>query len=200
MIPFAYDGVFSIYYEIRGYSQFLSCSFLVKLYSIRIEKGKGVSSMNQQKIGIFISSCRKQKNLTQAQLAEILGVSDKSISRWENGKTMPDISLYESLCKALDIHISELLYAEKMMDDEKTKQGEKLALSIFKTKSQLETFEIFTEILIIIGIIITITLTKMLAVTPSQILITIICGGFVWGFGLILRVKIRQAIIVLGNQ
>ena len=41
--------------------------------------------MNQQKIGMFISCCRKEKNLTQAQLAEILGVSDKSISRWENG-------------------------------------------------------------------------------------------------------------------
>lgn len=68
------------------------------------------------------------------------------------------------------------------------------------TKSQLETFGILTEILIIIGIIITVTLTKMLAVTTAQMIITIICGCFVWGFGLMLRVKIRKAIIALENQ
>lgn len=87
-----------------------------------------------------------------------------------------------------------------MTDGEKTKQGEKSALNIFKTKSQLETFGILTEILIIIGIIITVTLTKMLAVTTAQMIITIICGCFVWGFGLMLRVKIRKAIIALENQ
>ena len=139
--------------------------------------------MNQQKIGEFIFTCRKEKGLTQSQLAEILGVSDKSISRWENGKTMPDLSLYEPLCKALDIQISELLYAKKM--------------NILKTKSQLETFGVLTEILIFIGIIITISLTKILAVTTIQMIITMICGCFVWGFGLILRIKIRRAIMKL---
>lgn len=149
--------------------------------------------MNQQEIGKFISSCRKEKELTQTQLAEILGVSDKSISRWENGKTMPDLSLYESLCKTLDIQISELLYAKKMTDSEMYIQGERSALSIFKTKSQLEIFGIFTEVLIVIGIIITVTLTKLLADTATQAIMTIICGCFVWGFGLMLRVKIRKA-------
>ena len=153
--------------------------------------------MEQQKIGSFICSCRIEKGLTQAQLAEKLGVSDKSISRWENGKTMPDLSLYESLCKELDIQISELLYAKKMTDCEKTEHGDKTALRIFKTRSQLEIFGILTEILIAIGIIITITLTKMLAVTTIQLMITIICGSFVWGFGLILRIKIRKAIVAL---
>ena len=100
--------------------------------------------MNQEKIGFFISICRKEKDLTQTQLAEILGVSDKSISRWENGRTMPDMSLYEPLCKALDIQISELLYAQKMTDSEKAKQGEKTALNVFRTKAQLEKFGIFT--------------------------------------------------------
>lgn len=153
--------------------------------------------MNQQKIGEFIFTCRKEKGLTQSQLAEILGVSDKSISRWENGKTMPDLSLYEPLCKTLDIQISELLYAKKMKDYEKTIKGEKSALNILKTKSQLETFGILTEILIFIGIIITISLTKILAVTTIQMIITMICGCFVWGFGLILRIKIRRAIMKL---
>lgn len=150
--------------------------------------------MNQQKIGRFISECRKQKGLTQAQLAEALGVSDKSVSRWENGKTMPDLSIYEPLCEILDIQISELLYARKMTDKEKTIQGEKSALNIFKTKSQLQTFAILTEILIFIGIIITITLTKLLADNTFEMILTVVCGCFVWGFGLVLRVKIRKAI------
>lgn len=149
--------------------------------------------MNQQKIGRFISECRKQKGLTQAQLAEALGVSDKSVSRWENGKTMPDLSFYEPLCEILDIQISELLYARKMTDKEKTIQGEKSALNIFKTKSQLQTFAILTEILIFIGIIITITLTKLLADNTFEMILTVVCGCFVWGFGLILRVKIKNA-------
>lgn len=150
--------------------------------------------MNQQKIGRFISECRKQKGLTQAQLAETLGVSDKTISRWETGKTMPDLSFYEPLCEILDIQISELLYARKMTDKEKTVHGEKSALNIFKTKSQLQTFAILTEILIFIGIIITITLTKLLADNTFEMILTVVCGCFVWGFGLVLRVKIRKAI------
>lgn len=150
--------------------------------------------MNQQKIGRFISECRKQKGLTQAQLAEALGVSDKTISRWETGKTMPDLSFYEPLCEILDIQISELLYARKMTDKEKTVHGEKSALNIFKTKSQLQTFAILTEILIFIGIIITITLTKLLADNTFEMILTVVCGCFVWGFGLVLRVKIRKAI------
>ena len=150
--------------------------------------------MNQQEIGRFISECRKQKGLTQAQLAEALGVSDKTISRWETGKTMPDLSFYEPLCEILDIQISELLYARKMTDKEKTVHGEKSALNIFKTKSQLQTFAILTEILIFIGIIITITLTKLLADNTFEMILTVICGCFVWGFGLVLRVKIRKAI------
>ena len=156
--------------------------------------------MNPQNIGSFISDCRKEKGLTQTQLAERLGVSDKSISRWENGKTMPDLSLYEPLCEVLGIQISELLYARKMNDSEKKEQGEKSAWNVLKTKSQLETFGILTELLIFIGILITITLTKTLAVTTVQMFVTILCGCFVWGFGLVLRVKIRKAIHALENQ
>lgn len=69
--------------------------------------------MNQKEIGKFISDRRKEMGLTQAQLAEKLGVNDKSVSRWENGKTMPDLSLYEPLCEILRVGISELLYAKK---------------------------------------------------------------------------------------
>ena len=115
----------------------------------------------------------------------------------QKGKTMPDLSLYEPLCQALDIQISELLYAKKMTDNEKNAYGEKSALNIFKTKSELETFGIFTEILFVVGTIITFTLTKILAITILQKIITIICGGFVFGFSIMLRIKIRKAIMEL---
>lgn len=77
--------------------------------------------MNQEKIGLFIAKCRREKNMTQEDLAEKLDVSNKSISRWENGKTMMDISLFEPLCNELDISIIELLNGERINDKKKDK-------------------------------------------------------------------------------
>lgn len=77
--------------------------------------------MNQEKIGLFIAKCRREKNMTQEDLAEKLGVSNKSISRWENGKTMMDISLFEPLCNELDISIIELLNGKRINDKKKDK-------------------------------------------------------------------------------
>ena len=70
--------------------------------------------MDQEKIGKFIATCRKEQNLTQEQLAEKLGVSSKSISRWENGRTLPDYSIIKDLCKTLNISINELFSGEKI--------------------------------------------------------------------------------------
>ncbi len=68
--------------------------------------------MNQILIGKYIARKRKEKNLTQAQLAERLNVSNKTISKWENGNCMPDYSVIEILCRELDISISELMDGE----------------------------------------------------------------------------------------
>lgn len=150
--------------------------------------------MDQRQIGRFIMECRKEKGLTQAQLAEILGVSDKSVSRWENGKTMPDLSLYEPLCKALNVEVSELLYGKRLSDSEKVKQGEKTAMNLFQTKAQLRILVVLTEILIVIGIMITITFTALLSDTAAERVITLVFGSFVWGFGLVLQIKVKVAI------
>lgn len=74
--------------------------------------------MDQIKIGKFIAKKRKEKDLTQVQLAEKLGVSDKSVSKWENAKCMPDISLFPELCDILDITINDLMSGEKVDDNE----------------------------------------------------------------------------------
>ena len=70
--------------------------------------------MSSQKIGQFIKQCRKEKKLTQEALGEKLGVSSKSISRWENNITMPDLSLLTNIAKELEIEVSELLNGKKM--------------------------------------------------------------------------------------
>lgn len=78
--------------------------------------------MNQEKIGKFIAQCRKEKKLTQCELAEKLGVTDRAISNWENGKNIPELSLFSSICKELDITINELISGERI---EKNKCREK---------------------------------------------------------------------------
>ena len=70
--------------------------------------------MNQIKVGKFIAELRKEKNLTLEELAELLGVSSKSVSRWENGKNLPDAALYQPLCQALGVNLTELLSGERI--------------------------------------------------------------------------------------
>ncbi len=69
--------------------------------------------MNQEKIGKFIYEQRTKKRITQDELSKKLGVSDKAISKWENGHCLPDVSLFKSLCSELDITLNELLNGEK---------------------------------------------------------------------------------------
>lgn len=73
--------------------------------------------MNQKKIGAFIAECRKRKKLTQLELAEKLGVTDRSVSNWENGVCLPDASLYRLLCDILQISINELFAGEFVCDE-----------------------------------------------------------------------------------
>lgn len=70
--------------------------------------------MNQTEIGKFIARCRKEKKLTQAQLAEKLNITDRAVSKWETGKSMPDSSIMLELCEILGITVNELLSGEKI--------------------------------------------------------------------------------------
>ena len=70
--------------------------------------------MNQTEIGKFIAGCRKEKGLTQAQLAEKLNITDRAVSKWETGKCMPDSSIMLELCHILDVTVNELLSGERI--------------------------------------------------------------------------------------
>ena len=84
--------------------------------------------MNQEKIGKFIANLRKEKNMTQQELAKKLGITDRAISKWENGRGLPDYSLLQDLCDTLSISINELFSGEKISkEDYKTKAEENMS-------------------------------------------------------------------------
>ena len=88
--------------------------------------------MDQLKIGKFIAECRKQKNLTQMQLSEKLGITDKAISKWERGIAMPDSSIMLELCDILGISVNELLSGEKISMENNNQKNEQLLLDMAK--------------------------------------------------------------------
>ena len=88
--------------------------------------------MDQIKIGKFIAECRKKQNLTQSQLAEKLGITDRAISKWENGRAMPDSSLMPDLCSILNISVNELLSGEVIDMESSNKKNEQLLLDMAK--------------------------------------------------------------------
>lgn len=81
--------------------------------------------MNQEIIGKFLAEERKHKEYTQKQLAEILNISDKTISKWETGKSLPDLEMMNSLCQIFDISINELLSGERISTEELQIRAEK---------------------------------------------------------------------------
>lgn len=123
--------------------------------------------MNQIKIGKFILNCRKEKGLTQEQLAEKLGVTSKSISRWENGNTMPDYSLLKDLCNELDINVNELLSGEKIKGNDYMNKSEenliKLRKQIDKRKKVLTIISYVFMTIIIIAFVLNMILNRLLS-------------------------------------
>ena len=92
--------------------------------------------MNQIKIGEFISSQRKMKNLTQAALAEKLGITDRAVSKWERGKGLPDVSLMLDLCEIFGITVNELLSGEEISMENSNQKNEQLLLDMAKELEQ----------------------------------------------------------------
>ena len=86
--------------------------------------------MDQIKIGKFIASCRKEQGMTQAGLAEKFGISDRAVSKWETGKSMPDSGIMLELCVLLKINVNELLSGEKIMTETYNKKAEENLLAM----------------------------------------------------------------------
>lgn len=110
--------------------------------------------MDQVKIGKFIAEQRKKNNLTQMQLAEKLYITDRAVSKWENGKGMPDSSIMLDLCKELGISVNELLSGEVLKMKDYNEIAEQNLLEMKKEKEQAD--KRFLNMEIVIGIIVSI--------------------------------------------
>ena len=104
--------------------------------------------MDQIKIGKFIAECRKRNNLTQMQLAEKLNITDRAISKWENGKGMPDSSIMLDLCKELRISVNELLSGEVIKMDAYNEKLEQNLIDMVKQKEESDKRLLTMEIVI----------------------------------------------------
>lgn len=111
--------------------------------------------MNQEKIGKFIAECRKNKNMTQQELAEKLGVSDRTVGNWENGRNMPDLSLFKPLCYELGISMNDLMSGEKISKDHYQEKLEEniVNLTVNNKKNFNKRLKIFSSLLAFILII-----------------------------------------------
>ena len=110
--------------------------------------------MNQTTIGSYIAQKRRTKNLTQEQLAEKLGVSNKTISKWENGKCMPDYSIIQTLCDALGVTLPELMDGEDAADSSVRVYDDAQILDLLRRTQELERQKgiLYGLVLIVLGI------------------------------------------------
>ena len=110
--------------------------------------------MNQLTTGKFLARKRKEKNLTQEQLAEKIGVSNKTISKWETGKCMPDYAVVKSLCEELEITVAELMDGEEAEEKSVRSYDEDQIMDLLRRTQELEKQQklLYGILLIVMGI------------------------------------------------
>ena len=137
--------------------------------------------MNQEKIGKFIAKCRKDKNMTQTELAEKLGVTDKSIGNWENGRNMPDLSLFKPLCDELGITINEFLSGEKLKKEKYQEKFEENIINTinYSTKKINISHNTIGIILVVIGVLLSVTALTIFPSDSSWGSIYSVLGGII---------------------
>jgi transcriptional regulator with XRE-family HTH domain len=138
--------------------------------------------MDQIKIGRFIADRRKRANLTQMQLAEKLNITDRAISKWENGKSLPDSSIMLELCDVLGISVNDLLSGEVVTMENYNKEIEKNLLDMIRQKEQADKRLAAAEVFI--GITATIVLLALVFVAAfvqmeTWLKIALIVSGFI---------------------
>ena len=138
--------------------------------------------MDLAKIGKFIAECRKKTNLTQMQLAEKLNITDRAISKWETGKSLPDSSIMLDLCNVLGISVNDLLCGEVVAMDNYNKELENNLLDMIKQKEQADKRLLSVEVFI--GITATIVLFTLIFVAAfiqieTWLKISLIAFGFI---------------------
>ena len=148
--------------------------------------------MDQYKIGRFIAEKRKQKNMTQEALGEKVGVNNKTVSRWETGRYMPDLDTIPVLCEELGITVNELLCGEKL-DENYKEQADENIMDVFAVNKSINKRKLLCDILtgagagIILGVVYAPDTTKKAICVGFGL--ALLCAGW------FLRYKSDQAVI-----
>ncbi len=152
--------------------------------------------MDQIKIGKFISLKRKEKNITQSELAEKLNITDRAISKWENGVCLPDANNMPDLCKILDITINDLFSGEvvDMKDNEKKLEENLLEMTKIKEHRDREllSLEIFIGIIVTIVMLTCIFIASFINLPNWLRIVLIIIGIIPFAFGTCYAIRIEQ--------
>ena len=153
--------------------------------------------MDQVKIGMFIADCRKKAKLTQVQLAEKLGITDRAISKWETGKSLPDSSIMLELCGMLGITVNDLLSGEVVTMDHYNKELENNLLEMVKQKQEADRKLLASEwivgILSFIVLFVPIMLGALLPIEKEWARLILVFSGFIPGIiGFCFATKIEQ--------
>ena len=154
--------------------------------------------MDQVKIGRFIAECRREKNLTQMQLAEKLNITDRAVSKWENGRAMPDSSIMIELCSVLGINVNELLSGERIEMENYNKVAEENLLTLKKQKEESDKRLLNIEVIMgIISIIMYLIMVMIVSFSNMQdstrVLIIMILTVFVF-IECLLALRIEQQV------
>ncbi len=121
--------------------------------------------MDQIKIGKFIAECRKKQNLTQMQLSEKLNITDRAVSKWETGKSLPDSSIMLELCDILKITVNDLLYGEVVTMENYNKELENNLLEMIRQKEESDKRLLRIEIVMGICCILPLIASVIIALT-----------------------------------
>ena len=138
--------------------------------------------MDQQKIGKFIAQRRKAAELTQAQLAERLHITDRAVSKWETGKAMPDTSIMLALCDVLKITVNDLLCGEVVSMDHYNQQLENNLLEMVKQKEERDKNLLALEVVIaVVSLVYYFTLVALASLLYMEdwLRIVLLLGGMV---------------------
>ena len=151
--------------------------------------------MNQVKIGSFIAERRRARGLTQMQLGEMLGITDRAISKWECGRAMPDSQLMLELCDILGISVTDLLNGEVVTMEKFNEKSEQNLIDLVKQKEEADKQMLMLEIVIgVLSCVILFSMVFVAAFLPMKdwVRIVLIVGGFIpciIGVGFALRIE-----------
>ncbi len=152
--------------------------------------------MNQVKIGRFIAECRKKNHFTQAQLAEMLNITDRAVSKWETGKSLPDSSIMLELCSILKITVNDLLSGEVVIMEQYNEKLETHLLEIIKEKEladkRLLSLEIVIGVFSSLLLFVAIFIAAFVPMEDWMKVLFIIGGVIPFAIGMTYAIKIEQ--------